>query len=109
MVGALAHMVLSGPPQGLETAVTYMSGQSPIKTLDTNVWVSLPSRPHSVHMVTYYSQESKAGHKSTGRGQLEALHWELSRTLPDAPLPLADFNWYPFPLTNCYHEYISFP
>lgn len=101
MVGALGHLVSSGPPKWLEIVVTHVGGQLPLKILDSKAWVSFPSQSRCMHIVTRWCQENKASHKPTGRDQLEAVHLELSRTLPNALLPLADFKWYLFPLTNC--------
>lgn len=101
MVGALGTIVTSGPPKWLETAVTDVGDQSPIKILDSKAWVSFPSQQCCIHIVTRWYQENEASHKPTGREQLEAVSLELSQNLPNALLPLTDFEWYPFPLMNC--------
>lgn len=44
----------------------------------------------------------------TGKRWPEALHLEVSRTLPYVSFPLADFNLHPFPIIKHNHEYNSF-
>lgn len=63
---------------------------------------------HYVCCHTSFFGKVSAIRDSTGKEQLEDLYLELSWTLLHVPLPLADFNLYPFIAVNCNCGYNSF-
>lgn len=83
-MGALGHMALAQRLEGLETKVTQANGQlclheqGPVKigyqSPNELLWLAILS----AHCHTSFLRGVCAIHKSTGRGQLEALCLELS-------------------------------
>lgn len=108
-VGALDHKMASW---GLETQCSHVSSQlclydgSPLKALDTKVWVSFPGWEYS--LLLHQGLKSNAALILWGDN-----NWKLCNVLPSwtltyvLPLPIL-INLYPLAVIKCNHEYNRF-
>lgn len=99
------------PPQGLEI-ISQLHGQPTRSPNKNSRYQGSGELPYLAILHAYYHTQLMGKvstvHDPTGRGQLEALHSELSQAQPYVLLPLADYNLYPFAVINCNCEDDSF-